>query len=1678
MKRIITLLFALLLLCALPAFCYADETASLADNVVEYEGVASRITTYPGLRSLWRMNKTAVASLEDMGYDVYVGSIMGIETVGGTIRKPHDLAVAYQNGSVVLAKGIQNAAIVTVYAPDGAGTRLYTQETGNDALFAYTTIFSDAFRSAEYYELSLVYAAFTVLVDENGNATYYYDYPSGTELGYALDTYEKDGKTFYAGIDLYTVSEYFVNRYEKADAQKFFENEVLRDVLFACGDISDLSSLDGFAKAASDKVTATVGNRQVETVNFASGVQNMYSFRYTAEKAGYYDIALAYALVGGDEAPLMKARSQFSDSAVLSGLLSMEAPAAVGVEGGYTVPKGTDYLENATVSVYLEEGENVVNLWQDKGSPVVLSRLKVTLQKEFAPLEADSVLGTLDLRQRADGRIETYMGEAPNGYFPTGTILTGTNLGAMTKHEATRDRVLTLPAGAYIDYVVGITYDKLTLASILSNHTEGAFKIYDVTGVTDTDYTQEWTYTAESGAFLVFSSGNVKNVDAVGEADYYDFGKIAIEQTGKRVYRLYAESEISISELRLTDVELKVLTVVYTDASGNTVAPTREYVLNKGETYSVTSPYVEGMTPDKVSVSGTLLDNTVITVTYVEKAEEEAPKQSITYTPAELWSMATNTTPDYPQIRYDANDGVLYMQGVGHKDGGNENSFTETGFNTAYGGGINAYITLNVNAEKEGVYGIYVAQKVYWENASRPEQSNQYMKYSVHNCTLGGCTYTGNGRCTSADTSGANGNAGKYGYYNNFAYYPKNLIAKDNTLNFATADYDMSSVTLGDTPLLFVYLREGENRLRFVAGSKHNVVIAGINAMKIELVSETTENDVHIMAQDASRTASALAQTKVPENNVLRLAANQWVEYSFAVAESGYYALHSLMGGGGYNAFTEAAFNVSVSLAKNGGELRKISDYQSNVLASCGNEGTAEHKLASAIYLESGAEYKVRISCNSVSSSGGLKLHSLRFMKDTDVFTRDLTFVGGRSEELSETLTVAGDTLVCPEALLIDGYNVYFEDAFGTRIVSTHEVENGGTVYVRYESITDFEIRMTDANMALSKGVSFLASDPALLHIPTHTSAPSNTMANNSYYVALTVTAEYSGIYAISLRAVADGEYDLYAGISTNNYTYISYVSDYDTALSATERWFGASDGAVNYMYLPKGESTVWLAFRGTGNVKATYVDLHSVRFTLLDGRNDGTDYISRLASNNQTTAANAYKDFKVTVAEEGYYDLYLLLGSANTQTVTVSTVNGETVTPVATLGPQVFGTSYKSAFPYKTPSVWLPAGETTLRVSVAAAITTTIQGVYVVPTPVKPEPEPITSVTYTAEELAQMAVNRNETAFRYDEESGVLYVKSIGPSGVYSGFRNTNLNAYLQVNVTVEKEGVYGIYLAQTVKYNSNNGTNKYIKYNVHNCTLSGACTEGKCVAASASGVSASAAAYGGYIPHTYYPQNMLIDDTSLTLDNASYDMSGVTVGDTPILYVYLQKGENSLRIVSHNRHTLVVAGITEMKIELLTETTEDTVQVMAQDASKTFTVKTTSGLWAESTKQDESGVVRMATNNTLSYTFSVNKTGYYDLYSLMGGGGYANYDNQKFIVEIRIGEENGASTVYDDDYTSTEKSGGGDEGVAEHMAIEGVYLEQDKTYRIEFKPTELYEGGGFKLMDMRFIYRGEAAE
>ena len=103
------------------------------------------------------------------------------------------------------------------------------------------------------------------------------------------------------------------------------------------------------------------------------------------------------------------------------------------------------------------------------------------------------------------------------------------------------------------------------------------------------------------------------------------------------------------------------LTINYVDGEGNAVADTYTRDLREGRSYSVTSPTVEGMTPDQATVSGILTGNTTLTVTYSEDLDEtdtpttESPEPTespeVTETPAptespeESEDLGDNDTP-------------------------------------------------------------------------------------------------------------------------------------------------------------------------------------------------------------------------------------------------------------------------------------------------------------------------------------------------------------------------------------------------------------------------------------------------------------------------------------------------------------------------------------------------------------------------------------------------------------------------------------------------------------------------------------------------------------------------------------------------------------------------------------------------------------------------------------------------------------------------------------------------------------------------------------------------------------------------------------------------------------------------------------------------------------------------
>ncbi|MBO5035159.1 MAG: MucBP domain-containing protein, partial [Oscillospiraceae bacterium] len=92
------------------------------------------------------------------------------------------------------------------------------------------------------------------------------------------------------------------------------------------------------------------------------------------------------------------------------------------------------------------------------------------------------------------------------------------------------------------------------------------------------------------------------------------------------------------------------LTINYVDGEGNAVADTYTRDLREGRSYSVTSPAVEGMTPDQETVSGTLNRSLTVTVVYTavpeENVDETEPPLTETPETAEPTESAETEAPE------------------------------------------------------------------------------------------------------------------------------------------------------------------------------------------------------------------------------------------------------------------------------------------------------------------------------------------------------------------------------------------------------------------------------------------------------------------------------------------------------------------------------------------------------------------------------------------------------------------------------------------------------------------------------------------------------------------------------------------------------------------------------------------------------------------------------------------------------------------------------------------------------------------------------------------------------------------------------------------------------------------------------------------------------------------------
>ena len=228
MKGKYSALMALVLLLSLfllPTVASAKDVTARAEDVLTYRALDVRLDGEGGIRSLYKVNKDAVAALEADGYTVAYGAMMARIVDGASARTALTVTGDAQAGYSVSG---ENAALVVVYA---TGAPAYARGIYLDArkdAFAYTTAYSAA--NAEKYGAELVYAGFTAVTAPDGTQSIVYDYAEDEYFG-------TDASAFGTGASMAELADRFANRYTESAVSGSYYNAhpLLREILTLCG---------------------------------------------------------------------------------------------------------------------------------------------------------------------------------------------------------------------------------------------------------------------------------------------------------------------------------------------------------------------------------------------------------------------------------------------------------------------------------------------------------------------------------------------------------------------------------------------------------------------------------------------------------------------------------------------------------------------------------------------------------------------------------------------------------------------------------------------------------------------------------------------------------------------------------------------------------------------------------------------------------------------------------------------------------------------------------------------------------------------------------------------------------------------------------------------------------------------------------------------------------------------------------------------------------------------------------------------------------------------------------------------------------------------------------------------------------------------------------------------------
>ncbi len=280
-----------------------DSTQTNMENVLTYDGLSARVKGYGGIRSVYMVDKDAVSSLEEGGYSVVYGAVMGIGNYKGqAINTTRSLAV---NGDFLngYTAANANAAAVVVYATGEPSYVNGKHLDNSNTSFAYTTTYADA--SAEKYGIELVYAGFVAVTDSEGNQTVLYDYAEGTLFG-------AENSTYGAATSALELSRYFVNDYSKSQVKAYYYNqcETLRTVLNTCGEavrdveepiiLTAISEAVSLQKALPQTYVTAAGSayKMAEYADYTTSIISNYSTSGSAYNDRPLPVTLSWTALG------------------------------------------------------------------------------------------------------------------------------------------------------------------------------------------------------------------------------------------------------------------------------------------------------------------------------------------------------------------------------------------------------------------------------------------------------------------------------------------------------------------------------------------------------------------------------------------------------------------------------------------------------------------------------------------------------------------------------------------------------------------------------------------------------------------------------------------------------------------------------------------------------------------------------------------------------------------------------------------------------------------------------------------------------------------------------------------------------------------------------------------------------------------------------------------------------------------------------------------------------------------------------------------------------------------------------------------------------------------------------------------------------------------------------------